>query len=94
MSVLSYSSLYDWLFIFQTFGIIFTLGMGAIMDRFGILAANLSVAGMLLVGTIGTAIIKSDLRRQAAGKQVSHYISFKECLNSHIHYIPHSSAYF
>ena len=45
--------------------------MGALLSRFGVLAANLSVSVMLLIGTIGTALIKSDLRRQEAGKAVS-----------------------
>ncbi len=52
----------------QTFGITFTLGMGFIISRAGIQAANLVVSGALLLGTAGTAIIKADLRRQRAGK--------------------------
>ena len=59
------------LLLLQIFGIIFTLAMGAIMEHAGILTANLCVSAMLLIGTVGTALIKSDLRRQMAGRTVS-----------------------
>ena len=69
----------------QTFGIIFTLGMGALIENVGILPANLAISSALLVGTVGTALIKADLRRQAAGDtQVNH-----PCLG----YIPHGKIH-
>ncbi|CAH1800183.1 unnamed protein product [Owenia fusiformis] len=49
----------------QLFGIILTLGMGALL-KYGTLAPCLLVAGALLVGCIMTILIKSDLRRQKA----------------------------
>ncbi|XP_067674762.1 heme transporter FLVCR2-like [Haliotis asinina] len=53
----------------QFFGIIFTIGMRAMMNRFGVLAGNLTLAVALLVGSIMTAFIKADYRRQKAGKE-------------------------
>ncbi|XP_009579401.1 PREDICTED: feline leukemia virus subgroup C receptor-related protein 2, partial [Fulmarus glacialis] len=50
----------------QIFGIAFTIGQGQIMDRFGTKAGNLFLCSFLLLGTIMTAFIKADLRRQQA----------------------------
>lgn len=50
----------------QLFGIIFTMIYAEILKAFGDLGANISMSIMLCVGTLVTAIIKSDLRRQAA----------------------------
>lgn len=50
----------------QVFGILFTMLYSEILDRFGDISANLLMAACLVVGTIITAIIKSDLRRQNA----------------------------
>ena len=51
----------------QFFGIIFTIGMRAMLDSIGPLSANLTVCGFLLVGIVLTGIIKPDYRRQKAG---------------------------
>ncbi|XP_019354779.2 heme transporter FLVCR2 isoform X1 [Alligator mississippiensis] len=50
----------------QVFGIIFTISQGQIMDHFGTWAGNIFLCSFLLVGTIITAFIKADLRRQQA----------------------------
>uniref|UniRef100_A0A4W5KQD3 FLVCR choline and putative heme transporter 2 n=1 Tax=Hucho hucho TaxID=62062 RepID=A0A4W5KQD3_9TELE len=50
----------------QIFGIIFTIGQGKIIDHFGTFAGNIFLCVFLLIGTIMTAFIKSDLRRQKA----------------------------
>uniref|UniRef100_A0A7M4FTY4 FLVCR choline and putative heme transporter 2 n=1 Tax=Crocodylus porosus TaxID=8502 RepID=A0A7M4FTY4_CROPO len=50
----------------QVFGIIFTISQGQIMDRFGTWAGNIFLCSFLLLGTIITAFIKADLRRQQA----------------------------
>ncbi|XP_050927837.1 feline leukemia virus subgroup C receptor-related protein 2 isoform X3 [Lates calcarifer] len=50
----------------QVFGIIFTICQGKIIDRFSTLAGNIFLCVFLLIGTIMTGLIKSDLRRQNA----------------------------
>jgi MFS transporter, FLVCR family, feline leukemia virus subgroup C receptor-related protein len=50
----------------QVFGITFTMLYSEILDKFGDIAANLVMALFLIIGTIITALIKSDLRRQNA----------------------------
>ncbi|KFW63896.1 hypothetical protein AS28_13560, partial [Pygoscelis adeliae] len=50
----------------QIFGIAFTIGQGQIMDRFGTKAGNLFLCSFLFLGTVMTAFIKADLRRQQA----------------------------
>ncbi|KAM4522200.1 choline/ethanolamine transporter flvcr2b isoform 4-T4 [Odontesthes bonariensis] len=50
----------------QVFGIIFTICQGRIIDKFGTLAGNIFLCVFLLIGTIMTGLIKSDLRRQKA----------------------------
>ncbi|XP_061223401.1 heme transporter FLVCR2 isoform X4 [Neopsephotus bourkii] len=50
----------------QIFGIAFTVCQGQIMDHFGTKAGNLFLCAFLLLGTIMTAFIKADLRRQQA----------------------------
>lgn len=50
----------------QVFGILFTMLYSEILDSLGDIAANLVMAVFLIVGTIITAFIKSDLRRQNA----------------------------
>ncbi|XP_030308474.1 feline leukemia virus subgroup C receptor-related protein 2 isoform X1 [Calypte anna] len=50
----------------QIFGIAFTISQGQIMDRFGTKAGNLFLCSFLFLGTIMTAFIKADLRRQQA----------------------------
>lgn len=52
----------------QIFGILFTMLYAEIFDRFGDMGANITMAIMLCIGTIVTAVIKSDLRRQAASQ--------------------------
>ncbi|NWU63383.1 FLVC2 protein, partial [Pterocles burchelli] len=50
----------------QIFGIAFTIGQGQIMDHFGMKAGNLFLCSFLFLGTVITAFIKADLRRQQA----------------------------
>ncbi|XP_055603517.1 feline leukemia virus subgroup C receptor-related protein 2 [Uranotaenia lowii] len=50
----------------QVFGITFTMLYSEILNDYGDIAANVTMAVMLLVGSVVTAIIGSDLRRQAA----------------------------
>nr|XP_020472946.1 feline leukemia virus subgroup C receptor-related protein 2-like [Monopterus albus] len=50
----------------QVFGIIFTICQGKIIDQFGTLAGNIFLCIFLLIGTVLTGFIKSDLRRQNA----------------------------
>uniref|UniRef100_A0A8C0FCY4 FLVCR heme transporter 2 n=1 Tax=Bubo bubo TaxID=30461 RepID=A0A8C0FCY4_BUBBB len=50
----------------QIFGIAFTIGQGQIIDCFGTKAGNLLLCSFLFLGTIMTAFIKADLRRQQA----------------------------
>lgn len=52
----------------QIFGILFTMLYAEIFDTFGDAQANITMAIMLCIGTIVTAVIKSDLRRQAASQ--------------------------
>ncbi|XP_047429188.1 feline leukemia virus subgroup C receptor-related protein 2 isoform X3 [Mugil cephalus] len=52
----------------QVFGIIFTICQGKIIDHYGTLAGNIFLCVFLLIGTIMTGLIKSDLRRQSANK--------------------------
>ncbi|KAF7230486.1 choline/ethanolamine transporter flvcr2b isoform X1 [Nothobranchius furzeri] len=53
----------------QVFGIIFTICQGKIIDNFGTLEGNIFLCVFLLIGSIMTAFIKSDLRRQNANQQ-------------------------
>ncbi|XP_058663389.1 heme transporter FLVCR2 isoform X2 [Ammospiza nelsoni] len=50
----------------QIFGIALTVSQGQIMDRFETKAGNLLLCSVLFLGTIMTAFIKADLRRQRA----------------------------
>lgn len=50
----------------QLFGILFTLLYSELFNSFGDMAANLTMAVMLFLGTVVTGVIRSDLRRQAA----------------------------
>lgn len=52
----------------QIFGILFTMLYAEIFDRISDVGANITMAIMLCIGTIVTAVIKSDLRRQAASQ--------------------------
>ncbi|XP_030368859.1 feline leukemia virus subgroup C receptor-related protein 2 isoform X2 [Scaptodrosophila lebanonensis] len=53
----------------QTFGIVFTLIYSKLFYSYGDIQANIVMAVMLIVGTVITAITKSDLRRQNAQVQ-------------------------
>jgi FLVCR family feline leukemia virus subgroup C receptor-related protein len=57
--------------VVQVFGIIFTLVYGWILQASGDKKANLFLAGTLVLGTLFTAMIPSDLRRQAAQQKKS-----------------------
>uniref|UniRef100_A0A8D2PL17 FLVCR heme transporter 2 n=1 Tax=Zosterops lateralis melanops TaxID=1220523 RepID=A0A8D2PL17_ZOSLA len=59
----------------QIFGIAFTIGQGQIMDRFGTKAGNLLLCSVLFLGTVMTAFIKSDLRRQQANLENEQTVS-------------------
>ncbi|BFZ12642.1 hypothetical protein BsWGS_15681 [Bradybaena similaris] len=48
------------------FGIVFTLGMRAMLHFISVLSANITICAFLVVGGAITAIIKRDYRRQAA----------------------------
>jgi len=50
----------------QVFGITFTMLYSELLESFGDIAANLVMAAFLIVGTVITFLIKSDLRRQNA----------------------------
>uniref|UniRef100_A0A0P4W5Q3 Choline/ethanolamine transporter FLVCR1 n=2 Tax=Scylla olivacea TaxID=85551 RepID=A0A0P4W5Q3_SCYOL len=50
----------------QFFGVLCTLADGQLLAGFGDMAANLLLVAVLIVGSIMTASIKEDLRRQAA----------------------------
>lgn len=50
----------------QVFGIAFTMAYSEILNGSGDIVANVTMAVMLLIGSVVTAIIRSDLRRQAA----------------------------
>ncbi|XP_078418044.1 choline/ethanolamine transporter flvcr2a-like isoform X2 [Cetorhinus maximus] len=50
----------------QVFGITFTISQGKLIDHFGTVAGNIFIFIFLFIGTIITALIKSDLRRQKA----------------------------
>ncbi|XP_035910485.1 feline leukemia virus subgroup C receptor-related protein 2 [Anopheles stephensi] len=50
----------------QVFGITFTMLYSELLNTNGDIVANVTMAVMLLVGSIVTAVIRSDLRRQAA----------------------------
>ncbi|XP_076834133.1 choline/ethanolamine transporter flvcr2a isoform X2 [Brachyhypopomus gauderio] len=52
----------------QVFGIIFTICQGKIIDYYGTLAGNIFLCVFLLLGTIITAFIKADLRRQRSNQ--------------------------
>lgn len=51
-------------------GIIFTIGMRALMTNVSIFAANITVCSALLLGTIMSAFIRPNYKRQAAEKEV------------------------
>ncbi|XP_057199548.1 feline leukemia virus subgroup C receptor-related protein 2 isoform X1 [Triplophysa rosa] len=53
----------------QIFGIMFTIIQGKIIDHFSTLAGNIFLCVFLFIGSIMTAFIKSDLRRQKANNQ-------------------------
>lgn len=53
----------------QVFGIGFTIMYSEILGIWGDIPANITMAVMLCVGSVLTAIIGSDLRRQAASNE-------------------------
>ncbi|XP_002125691.2 LOW QUALITY PROTEIN: choline/ethanolamine transporter flvcr2a [Ciona intestinalis] len=54
----------------QIFGIVLTLSSGQLLDHFDAGAATKFMSAALLVGTILTVLIKSDLKRQNANYQI------------------------
>ncbi|KAG7331874.1 hypothetical protein KOW79_005843 [Hemibagrus wyckioides] len=52
----------------QVFGIIFTICQGKLINTFSTLAGNLFLCAFLIIGTIITGFIKSELRRQKANQ--------------------------
>ncbi|XP_044292820.1 feline leukemia virus subgroup C receptor-related protein 2 isoform X1 [Varanus komodoensis] len=68
----------------QVFGIIFTITQGQIIDNFGTRPGNLFLCAFLFIGTIMTAFIKPDLRRQQANlenEQSKLYCSNNQIMN-------------
>ncbi|XP_072298164.1 choline/ethanolamine transporter flvcr2b isoform X1 [Eucyclogobius newberryi] len=65
----------------QVFGIIFTISQGKIIDTYGTLAGNIFLCVFLLIGTVMTGFIKSDLRRQNANRTAK-AAETPDCLNS------------
>nr|XP_033806775.1 feline leukemia virus subgroup C receptor-related protein 2 isoform X2 [Geotrypetes seraphini] len=63
----------------QIFGIIFTISHGQIIEKFGTLSGNLFLCTFLFLGTIITAFIKADLRRQKANLEA---LQSKSCKSS------------
>uniref|UniRef100_A0A3P9JZ21 Feline leukemia virus subgroup C cellular receptor family, member 2b n=1 Tax=Oryzias latipes TaxID=8090 RepID=A0A3P9JZ21_ORYLA len=59
----------------QVFGIIFTICQGKIIDAYGTLAGNIFLCVFLLIGTVMTGLIKSDLRRQKANQIAKEEVS-------------------
>ena len=55
-------SVFDFVFYLQTFGIILTIGMRAMINRVSVIGANITVSGALLLGTIlaGNLIFQSN----------------------------------
>lgn len=53
----------------QVFGIGFTIMYSEILGIWGDIPANITMAVMLCVGSVLTAVIGSDLRRQAASNE-------------------------
>ncbi|XP_026789510.1 feline leukemia virus subgroup C receptor-related protein 2 [Pangasianodon hypophthalmus] len=53
----------------QVFGIIFTICQGKIIDSYSVLAGNIFLCVFLFLGTLITAFIKAELRRQKANLQ-------------------------
>uniref|UniRef100_A0A8C9FUI7 Feline leukemia virus subgroup C cellular receptor family member 2 n=1 Tax=Pavo cristatus TaxID=9049 RepID=A0A8C9FUI7_PAVCR len=56
----------------QIFGIAFTISQGQIIDHFGTKAGNLFLCSFLFLGSIMTAFIRADLRRQQANVENEH----------------------
>lgn len=50
----------------QVFGIVFTIVFAQLLNQVGDIPANCTMSGMLVLGTLITTIISSDLRRQNA----------------------------
>ncbi|OQR68829.1 feline leukemia virus subgroup C receptor-related protein 2-like [Tropilaelaps mercedesae] len=50
----------------QIFGVLFTSSATELLIHFGDRPANFALCGAMLVGTVLTALCKSDLRRQRA----------------------------
>ncbi|XP_048455940.1 feline leukemia virus subgroup C receptor-related protein 2-like [Rhincodon typus] len=55
----------------QVFGITFTIAQGKLIDHFGTVAGNIFISVFLFIGTVITATIKSDLKRQKANMHAS-----------------------
>ncbi|CAC5392274.1 FLVCR [Mytilus coruscus] len=54
----------------EIIGIVSTIGMRALMTNVSIFAANITVCSALLVGTVLSAFIRPNYKRQAAGKEM------------------------
>lgn len=54
----------------ELFGIIFTIGCRAMMNKVGTFGLNLLISGALFIGSICTGFIKADYRRQNAEKKI------------------------
>uniref|UniRef100_A0A915B322 Choline/ethanolamine transporter FLVCR1 n=1 Tax=Parascaris univalens TaxID=6257 RepID=A0A915B322_PARUN len=62
----------------QVFGVLMTMVMGHVIHSVNIFVCNISLSAFLLIGAILTGVIKSDLRRQNAHKNIAYVVPHSE----------------
>ena len=62
--------------LFQTFGIIMTMGMRAMIERVSVLGANITVSVVLLLGAIGTGKLLITGNNLYVDELISHISEF------------------